>query len=81
MKPKPSPLVGREMVDALEERGEKLDFLSENLDKATKASTDFVSQARRMAMVQSAKGAAGGAGFAAKGAFSSIGNSIGKMLD
>lgn len=49
-------LPGRELTDALEERGERLDFLSENLEKANKASGDFVNQARRMAMMQGAKG-------------------------
>ncbi|KAK9900591.1 hypothetical protein P389DRAFT_192855 [Cystobasidium minutum MCA 4210] len=58
-----------ELTDALEERGERLDFLNQHLDNASQASQDFLSQARRTAMLQSAKGAAAGVG---KGAMYSI---------
>lgn len=51
-----------ELTDALEERGEKLDFLNQHLDNASQASQDFLSQARRTAMIQSAKGTATGLG-------------------
>lgn len=61
-KPPRDPRPGRELVDALEQRGERLGFLNEHLDNASKASQDFVSQARRMAVTQGAKGAVTGVG-------------------
>lgn len=61
-----------ELTDALEERGEKLDFLNDNLDKASNASLEFVNQAKRFAAVQGAK--------AGMGAASGIGKGIGKMF-
>lgn len=63
------PKKRHELTDALEERGEKLDFLNQHLDNASQASQDFLSQAKRTAMLQSAKGAATGVG---KGAIFSI---------
>lgn len=63
------PKKRHELTDALEERGERLDFLNQHLDNASQASQDFLSQARRTAMLQSAKGAATGVG---KGAMYSI---------
>lgn len=63
------PKKRHELTDALEERGERLDFINEHLDNASKASQDFLSQARRTAMLSSAKGAATGVG---KGAMYSI---------
>ena len=61
-KPPRDPRPGRELVDALEQRGERLGFLNEHLDNASKASQDFVSQAKKMAVTQSAKGAVTGVG-------------------
>ena len=63
-----------ELTDALNERGEKLDFLNENMERASQASLDFVNQAKRMAMMQGAKSVVQGS---AKGAL----YGIGKMFD
>lgn len=61
-KPPGDPRPGREMVDALEERGERLSFLNEHLDNAAKASQDFVAQARRTAAIGGAKATVSGVG-------------------
>ena len=72
-KPPRDPRPGREMVDALEERGERLSFLNEQFDNAAKASQDFMAQAKRTAAIGGAKATVTGVG---KG----ISAGIGKML-
>ena len=66
-----------ELTDALEERGERLGFVNEQLDKASTASTNFVEQARRTAMMQSGKMAITGAG---KGALAGISAGFNKLI-
>ena len=72
-KPPRDPRPGREMVDALEERGERLSFLNEQFDNVAKASQDFMAQTKRTAAIGGAKATVSGVG---KG----ISAGIGKML-
>jgi hypothetical protein len=56
------PKKRHELTDALEERGDRLEFLNQHIDNASQASQDFLSQAKRTAMISSAKGAVTGVG-------------------